>query len=138
MILLDTDVMIDLLRQYSPALKWLDTLGEEEVILPGFVVMELIQGARDREEQSKIEGAVESYSVIWPSPEVCDQAFSVFASYHLSHGLGILDALIGQMAVTLGLPLYTFNQRHYEAIPGLETAQPYEKTSQGIDTEETL
>ena len=44
MLLLDTDVMIDLLRQYSPAVAWLDSLGEEEIVLPGFVVMESCRG----------------------------------------------------------------------------------------------
>ena len=40
MILLDSDVMIDLLRQYPPAMKWFDTLDEEEaLLLPGYVIM---------------------------------------------------------------------------------------------------
>ena len=30
MILLDSDVMIDLLRQYSPATRWFDALDDEE------------------------------------------------------------------------------------------------------------
>ncbi len=39
MILLDSDVMIDLLRGYPPAVAWLETLDEEEELaLPGFVV----------------------------------------------------------------------------------------------------
>lgn len=130
MILLDTDVMIDLLRQYPSAVAWLDSLGEEEVILPGFVVMELIQGCRNKAEQEKVERELGAYGVTWPSPATCGEALSVFASYHLSHGLGILDALIGQMAVGLNLPLYTFNQKHYAAIPNLETVQPYEKDVQ--------
>ncbi|MBC8509487.1 MAG: hypothetical protein H8D34_31945 [Chloroflexi bacterium] len=47
MILLDSDVMIDLLRQYPPALQWFDALDEdEELALPGYVVMELIQGCQ--------------------------------------------------------------------------------------------
>jgi hypothetical protein len=133
MILLDTDVMIDLLRQYPPAVAWLDSIGEEEIVLPGFVVMELIQGCRNKTEQEKVERELTVYSVAWPSPEKCDEALSVFACYHLSHGLGILDAMIGQMAVALNLPLYTFNQKHYTAIPGLKTAQPYEKGSQGVE-----
>ncbi len=33
-------------------------------------------------------------------------------------------------AVALNLPLYTFNQKHYAAIPKLKTVQPYEKGSQ--------
>lgn len=129
MILVDTDVMIDLLREYSPAVAWLDSLGEEEIVPPGFVVMELVQGCRNKTEQEKVERELGVYSVVWPSSEVCDEALSVFVRYHLSHGLGILDALIGQMAVALNLPLYTFNQKHYAAIPKLETVQPYEKGS---------
>lgn len=127
MVLLDTDVMVDLLRQYPPAVAWLDSLGEEEIILPGFVAMELIQGCRSKAEQKRVEKELGAYHVAWPSPATCDDALSVLASYHLSHGLGILDALIGQMAVAFNLPLYTFNQKHYVAIPGLKTVQPYEK-----------
>jgi len=41
MILLDTDVIVDLLRQYPPVVAWLDSLGEERITLSGFVVMEL-------------------------------------------------------------------------------------------------
>ena len=127
MILLDTDVMIDLLRQYPPAVAWLDSLGEEEIILPGFVVMELIQGCGSKAEQKKLERELSPHGVIWPSPEACDRALAVFAEYHLSHGVGILDVLIGQTAVEWGLPLCTFNEKHYAVIPGLQTVQPYVK-----------
>ena len=130
MIFLDTDVVIDLLRQYPPAVAWLASQGEEEIILPGFVVMELIQGCRNKTEQGKMEKALMGYGVIWPSPDTCDQALSVFGQYHLSHGLSILDALIGQMAVVLGLPLHTFNQKHYAVVPELKSVQPYEKISE--------
>lgn len=127
MILLDTDVMIDLLREYRPAVDWLDSLGEEEVVLPGFVVMELIQGCRNKSEQEKVERELLGYDVRWPLPETCNKALSVFVSMHLSQGLGAIDALIGQMAVDLNLSLYTFNQKHYSGIPKLKTVQPYEK-----------
>ena len=130
MILLDTDVMIDLLRQYPRSVAWLDALDEEEIVLPGFVVMELIQGCRNRVEQAKVEDTLEAYEVVWPSPETCDEALTVFAGVHLSHGLGVLDALIGQMAVTLDLPLYTFNRKHYAAIPDLKTVQPYKRDAE--------
>ena len=127
MILLDTDVMVDLLRQYPPAVAWLDSLGEEEIILPGFVVMELIQGCRSKTEQERVQRELGACGVAWRSAETCDEALFVFASYHLSHGLGILDALIGQVVVALDLPLCTFNQKHYAAIPNLKAVQPYEK-----------
>lgn len=127
MIFLDTDIMIDFFRRYPSALGWLDDIGKEEVGLSGFVVMELIQGCQNKKEQGKLEKVLSDYQIIWPSDEVCDQALWVFARYHLSHSLGLLDALIAQAAISLGVPLCTFNEKHYACIPGLTTKQPYSK-----------
>lgn len=128
MILLDSDVMIDLLRQYPPAMQWFDVLDEdEELALPGYVVMELIQGCRDKAEQERLQRTVAPYGIVWLSPGDCDRALEVFAQYHLSHGAGVLDVLIGQTAVALGVPLHTFNQKHYRFMGELQTIQPYEK-----------
>ncbi len=127
MVILDTDIVIDCLSIYQPALDWLDSLKLEGIVLPGFVVIELMQGVRNNIEQKRLERKIEIYEIIWPEPEVCDEALSIFSRYHLSHGIGIFDALIGQTAVSLNLPLYTFNQKHYDIIPNLHTMRPYEK-----------
>ena len=128
MILLDSDVMIDLLRHYSPAIDWFDTLDdEEEIMLSGYVVMELIQGCRSKTEQASVQRELAVYGTVWPSSVDCDEALRIFVEYHLSHGAGLLDVLIGQTAVALKVPLYTFNQKHYQFIPGLQTVQPYER-----------
>ena len=128
MILLDSDVMIDLLRQYSLATKWFDTLDdEEEILLPRYVILELIQGCRNKLEQEKLQNELAIYSAVWLAPDDCDKALDVFTEYHLSHNAGLLDVLIGQTAVALGVVLYTFNQKHYHFIPGLQTIQPYKK-----------
>lgn len=119
--------MIDLLRQHLPAISWLESLGEEEVILSGFVVMELLQGCTSKSEQVKVEQALAGFEVTWPLPETCNEALQVFARYHLSHGVGLLDALIGQTAVALNLPLHTFNRKHYAPIPNLVTIEPYNR-----------
>lgn len=96
MILLDSDVMIDLLRGYPPAVAWFEALDEEEeVVLPGFVVMELIQGCRNKAEQERLQRAIAPYGVIWPKWEDCDRALELFLEYHPSHGAGLLDVLIG-------------------------------------------
>ncbi|MCB9135076.1 MAG: type II toxin-antitoxin system VapC family toxin [Anaerolineales bacterium] len=125
MILLDSDIMIDLLRQHPPAVRWLESLGNEEIGLPGFVVMELLQGCRDKVEQQKVEKLLAGLATVWPGPETCEKALGVFALFHLSHSLGLLDALIGQTAVALDLPLQTFNRKHYAAVPHLQTVEPY-------------
>jgi len=65
MILLDSDVMIDLLRQYPPATRWFNALDdEEELLLPGYVVMELIQGCRNKVEQERLQLELATYRVL--------------------------------------------------------------------------
>jgi len=124
MLLLDTDIMVDVLRRYAPAIAWLNSLSDQ-VAVPGYVAMELFQGCRNKSEQERVQKVLRDFVIVWLLADACDQALSVFASASLSHNLGILDALIGQLAVSLNLPLHTFNDKHYAAIPNLKTAQPY-------------
>jgi len=127
-IILDTDVMVDLLRGYLPAVAWMESLGEAEIGLPGFVVMELLQGCRNRHEQRILQERIAPYAVLWPSPEHCNQALASFARLHLSGNVGVLDVLIAQTALAFGEPLYTFNVKHYRDIEGLKTVEPYVRT----------
>lgn len=125
MILLDTDVMVDVLRRYEPSLDWLDSLGAAPVGIPGLVAMELLQGCRDREEEQQVQAILHPYELYWPGSADCGRAFNDFSSYHLSHGLGILDALIAETAVGCDAQLATFNEKHYGVVDALETTQPY-------------
>jgi len=125
MLLLDTDVMIDILRGYNPALQWLGRVPEDTIALPGFVVMELVQGCDNQAEQDLLLREIDHYQTIWPASETCQRALLVFAEVHLGHGTGLLDALIGQIAVDLGVPLQTFNEKHYAPIPDLDVSRPY-------------
>jgi len=130
LILLDSDVMIDLLRQYPPAISWFDTLNDDdELLLPGYVVMELIQGCRNKVEQERLQNELATYGIVWLAPVDCGKTLDVFTEYHLSDNAGLLDVLIAQTAVAWSVPLHTFNHKHYRFIPGLQTIQPYEKTT---------
>lgn len=88
--LVDTDVLIDVWRGHPPAVEWFAGCSELPHV-SGFVVMELLQDARDREEVRKALKLVEPLPIVWPSPSECARALSDFVSYRLSHGLGLLD-----------------------------------------------
>lgn len=55
MILLDTDIMIDVLRGHDPAVTWLRIMQDQEIGLPGLVAMELMQGCQNVREQKRLE-----------------------------------------------------------------------------------
>jgi predicted nucleic acid-binding protein len=127
MLLLDTDVMIDIMRNYAPAIGWLRELGADELALPGLTAMELLQGCRDKAEQQRVEAVLRRYLLYWPEPAGCAHAYTYFARFHLGDGLTILDALIAATAVGHNLPLASFNEKHYRAIPGLRLIRPYDR-----------
>jgi predicted nucleic acid-binding protein len=125
--LLDTDVMVDLRRQYPPALAWFAQLAEAPGLL-GFVVMELIAGCRDGAEMRSVLRSVAPFRIYWPTTDDCDRALTTYARAHLTHRLDLLDAVIGECAVGLSATLCTFNVKHYRAIRRLRTEQPYVKS----------
>ena len=122
--LLDTDVLIDVQRGHPPALAWFAGLTELPAV-PGFVVMELIQDARNALEVRQALKLVSPLRIVWPTESDCLRALSDFTTYHLSHGLGLLDALIAACALGSSATLHTFNDKHYRVVPGLVIAQPY-------------
>jgi predicted nucleic acid-binding protein len=122
--LVDSEVLIDIQRAHPPSLAWFGGL----TVLPavsGFVVMELIQDARNKKELRAALKLTAPLQIVWPTEVDCARALSDFTTYHLSHGLGLLDALIASCAVGLSATLNTFNAKHYKIVPGLVTAEPY-------------
>ena len=125
MILLDTDIMVDILRGYEPAKEWLKSA--QEIGIPGLVAMELLQGCKSTKEQRQLEKALSGYQLYWPDENDCNSALASFSAHHLSDNIGLLDALIAETAIGANAELATFNVKHYRVLKGLQSVQPYER-----------
>jgi len=125
--LLDTDVLIDIQRGFQPAVDWFAGLDETPAV-PGLTAMELIQDARNAQEVRNAQELVAAMPILWPRPAACAEALAEYARLHLSHNLGLIDALIAACAMDYSAELVTFNVRHYRAFRGLHTIQPYDKS----------
>ena len=97
----------------------------ESAVGPWFRCDGLIQDARNAKEVQNALKLAAPLQIVWPSETDCARAMTDFAGHHLSHGLGLLDALIAACAVGLAATLFTFNDKHYRVVPGLVTAHPY-------------
>ena len=124
MYLVDTDIVIDIQRSHAPALAWFASTSEMPSI-PGFVVMELIQAAQNKQQVRKVLQMVAPLPIVWPTETDCARTLSDFIAYHLSHKVGLIDALIAACAVGRNATL--FNVKHYRVIPGLSLEQPYSR-----------
>ena len=125
--LLDTDVMVDLLRDYPPALNWLSSQAQAPG-LPGLVLIELLTGCRSKAEMNRLLRLLEPFQLYWPTDQDCRRAVSDLVKGHLTHNLGAFEALIGECTVGLSATLCTFNQKHFRAIPNLVLEKPYPRT----------
>jgi len=93
-LLLDTDVLIEILRGSPEAGQWLESLGNQTIGISVLTRMEILQGARNRSEQETLIAQLGEYPLILVEGNDSVQALRWFEDYHLSHGVGILDCLI--------------------------------------------
>jgi predicted nucleic acid-binding protein len=96
--------------------------------MPGFVLLELLQGCKNRKAQKRVLDLAAQCRVVWLSEEAFGRAVDLFVQHRLRHGLDMIDALVGQTALELGTPIVTFNVKHYSCIEGLELVSPYQRT----------
>lgn len=87
--------------------------------------MELVIGCRNQADLKQIRTFLGSFSIAWPNASEFAQAYDLLATYRLSSGIGIPDCLIAATALARAPRLYTFNLKHFQAVPGLDAQQPY-------------
>jgi len=65
------------------------------------------------------------YELVYLTLSDCIWAVEQHRQFRLSHGVGLLDALIASSAARFNVPLYTLNLKHLEPLPNVEAARPY-------------
>ena len=121
---MDSDVLIDLMRRSPAAIAWFASLSARPAV-SGFAAIEVTYACRDAAEMRQAQRFIEPFPIVWPSEDDLQRALSEYAPLRLSHGISAFDALVASTAVGRGLPILTFNRKHFEAIPGVITVQPY-------------
>ncbi len=127
MILLDSDVLIEVERAAPLAIQWISSAATSDAAVPGIVALELMMGARNGVELARIEKFVGSFRVIGLSESDCDMALRLVRRHRLSTGLGLPDYLIAAQAIRLGATVVTFNRKHFGAIPELDVQVRYSR-----------
>lgn len=118
--LLDTDVLIDCLRGTAAAQEWLARAASETFQVPGVVAMELVVGCQNQADLQRVRKFLSSFDVVWPEATEFARAYELLAAHYLASRLSIPDCLIAAMALSRSALLYTFNLRHFQALPGLD------------------
>lgn len=117
----DTDVLIDYFDSTnSRHVLCCDILenkiGLDHVVISTITFLELLSGARNKDEQNKLKRKLARFNIALLSSEISFAAITIFENYRLSHGLAIPDCLIAATAIVLDVELFTFNVKDFQFI----------------------
>jgi predicted nucleic acid-binding protein len=111
-LLLDTDILINLLRGNVAARDFIEkSLEENELLCSVVSVAEIWAGMRPKEEKAT-RGLVDSLKIIDVSRDVAEKA-GTFKGAAKGHSLELDDCLIAATAFCTGATLATGNGKHY-------------------------
>ncbi|RJP92449.1 MAG: type II toxin-antitoxin system VapC family toxin [Desulfobacteraceae bacterium] len=120
MILIDTDILIDVARNVNEAVNCLQQVDQQfSAVVSSVTQMELIIGCRDKNELRSLDHFLERFQIINVSEQISETAIDLLKQYRLSHGLQIADALIAATAIVTDIQLISKNQRDYRFIEAL-------------------
>lgn len=123
--ILDTSVIIDLLRGVEEAHTWFEQMGSARLAVTPIIWMETLQGAVNKADQARAIRLLRRYALEHTTPDDHNWAIRQLIRFHLSHHVGYADLLIASVAARLDAPLYTLNVRHFDVLPGVRVVQPY-------------
>jgi predicted nucleic acid-binding protein len=120
MILVDTDILINVSRNIDIAINRLD-LEEKtnQISISVITEMELIVGCRNKLELQHINKFLSRYDISQINDNISIFTVELIKTYRLSHGLLMPDAFIAATSIINNFPLLTKNQSDYRFISGI-------------------
>ena len=122
--LLDSDILIEYIRARGQAIEYVDNL-EGDLLVSAVTVAELYAGARNDDEQQRLDDLFLAMFIIPVDQTIAKQGGRYRYQYAKSHGTGLMDALIAATAEIVSASLVTFNRRHFPMIANLQV--PYQR-----------
>lgn len=122
MLLVDTNILIDYLRQKSQAIAFVTQKGKLNLALSPIVVMEIFQGVLDKTDFQRTRKMLNGFIVLDFDASIARLAMQLQQQYVLSHQIGIPDALIAATALIYDLELRTYNLKDFRFIPGIRVS----------------
>lgn len=124
MVLIDTDVLIDYLREREEAVSFLNNIVDE-IAISAITVAELYAGVREGTEREKLDTFIKAFEIVLVDGEIAVQGGLYRRDFFRSHGVGLADTLIAASAVSCGATLVTLNKKHFPMLDSVSV--PYEK-----------
>lgn len=125
LLFIDTDVIIDYLRNQPSAVAYLEALIDP-ICISAITAAELYSGVRDSDGRRALDSFLAAFELVVVDKDIAVQGGIWRRDYGKSHNVGPADALIAAIAQIKGATLVTLNKKHF---PMLSTVTvPYVKS----------
>jgi predicted nucleic acid-binding protein len=135
-LLIDTDVLIDYLRDYPDAVSYVEA-QQEGLLISVVTVAELYAGVREGDERSRLERFLRAFDIVPLDQRLSIQGGLYRRDYGKSHNVGLADALIAATAMQRQVPLVTLNRKHFPMLRDVRVpyhkAQPNPTPNKGLE-----
>lgn len=121
--LLDTSVVIDLIRRYEPAKQWIAT--QSKPAISAIVWLEVLDGVQNRRAEVQAIRMLKDFERVELVQADFDWAIDRMTKFKLSHNADSGDCLIAAVSYRLQVPLYTRNTKHFTPMLGALAQKPY-------------
>jgi hypothetical protein len=121
-LLLDTDILIDYLRDRPEAVAYIDNL-DDALSISVITAAELYAGVREGAERTRLDTFLLAFSVLPVDTEIAVRGGLLRRDFGKSHGTGLADALIAATVMAHQLRLVGLNRKHFPMLPDMLT--PY-------------
>ena len=121
--LLDTSIIVDLIRGYGPAQEWY--LQQTDLGVSRAVWLEILEGAPNRQSQQNAINLLRSFELEEITAEDMTLATEMLLRFNLSHNIDAFDCIIAALNTRLEIPLYTRNLKHFVPLLGELAQAPY-------------
>ncbi len=118
-VICDTNIFISLFKALPETANTLNKIGNENILMPSLVKMELLQGMTTKKDLQLMVNKLSNYNIIHLNEEVSKNAVELIREYRNSHHLQIPDALIAATCLTFQIPLFTYNLKDFRYIQNL-------------------
>ena len=124
--LVDTDILIDYLRNQAEAIAFLED-HVDDLRISAVTVAELYQGVREGRERSKLGTMLSALTVLPLTAEIAETAGLLRREFRAAMGCGLADCMIAATASHHHLELATLNAKHFGMLE--KVTVPYRKNS---------
>ena len=118
MILLDTNILIEVLKNNRKIVEFLNSL-DGDFAISSVTMMELYYGAFNKAEVRMLERFFAHFEIVHIDEEISQIATNLIKTYAKSHNLTIPDSLIAATAIKQECYLLTLNKKDFRYIEKL-------------------